>query len=79
MIRLEHRMVVLDADLGGSALHNLLGLDNDRPGLGEVLISRDLTLKQVVVLAFEPVFPACPATPWWWPRLTPASRKNANC
>ncbi|MBI5524036.1 MAG: P-loop NTPase [Desulfarculus sp.] len=60
LARLEHRVVVLDADLGGSDLHNLLGLDNDRPGLGEVLVSRDLGLKQVVAPVLEPRFSFVP-------------------
>lgn len=60
LARLGHRVVVLDADLGGSDLHNLLGLDNDRPGLGELLVSRDLTLSQVVAPALEPRFSFVP-------------------
>lgn len=60
LARLEHRVVVLDADLGGSDLHNLLGLENDRPGLGELLTSRDLTLPQVVAPVLEPRFAFVP-------------------
>ncbi len=60
LARLEHRVVVVDADLGGSDLHNLLGLDNDRPGLGEVLTSRSLDLSDVVAPALEPRFALVP-------------------
>ncbi|MCB2187364.1 MAG: P-loop NTPase [Deltaproteobacteria bacterium] len=54
LARLDHPVTVVDADLGGSDLHILLGLDNDRPGLGEVLTSRELTLDQVVYPVLEP-------------------------
>lgn len=54
LARLEHRVILIDADLGGSDLHNLLGLANDRPGLGEVLTSRSLGIAQVVAPALEP-------------------------
>ncbi len=48
LARLEHRVILMDADLGGSDLHNLLGLKNDLPGLGELLTQKDLALDQVV-------------------------------
>ncbi len=54
LARLERRVILIDADLGGSDLHHLLGLANDRPGLGEVLTSRDLAIAQVVAPALEP-------------------------
>jgi flagellar biosynthesis protein FlhG len=54
LARLERRVVLVDADLGGSDLHNILGLDNDRAGLGEVLTGRDLTVEQVVYPVLEP-------------------------
>ena len=44
LARLDQNTVLLDADLGGSDLHNLLGLENDLPGLGEVLTQKDLGL-----------------------------------
>jgi flagellar biosynthesis protein FlhG len=56
LARLEHRVIAVDADLGGSDLHNLLGLDNDLPGLGEVLTSPELTVDQVVHPVLEPRF-----------------------
>jgi flagellar biosynthesis protein FlhG len=56
LARLEHRVIAVDADLGGSDLHNLLGLDNERPGLGEVLTRKDTTLEQVVHPVLEPRF-----------------------
>ncbi len=54
LARLEHRVIVVDADLGGSDLHNLLGQDNDQMGLGEVLTSKDLNVDQVVHPVLEP-------------------------
>ncbi len=54
LARLEHLTVVVDADLGGSDLHALLGLDNDRPGLGEVLAAGKPGLDQVVYQVLEP-------------------------
>ncbi|MGD9124821.1 MAG: P-loop NTPase [Desulfarculaceae bacterium] len=54
LARLEQKTVLVDADLGGSDLHNLLGLPNDLPGLGEVLTSKDLPLAQVVHPVLEP-------------------------
>jgi flagellar biosynthesis protein FlhG len=54
LARLEHTVTLVDADLGGSDLHNLLGLGNERPGLGELLTSRDLTLAQVRHPVLEP-------------------------
>ena len=56
LARLEHTVTVVDADLGGSDLHNLLGLENQFPGLGEVLTSRDLEVAQVVHQVIEPRF-----------------------
>jgi flagellar biosynthesis protein FlhG len=56
LARLEHRVILVDADLGGSDLHNLLGLDNDLTGLGEVLTSRDLPVAEVVHPVLEPRF-----------------------
>lgn len=56
LARLEHSVTVVDADLGGSDLHNFLGLDNDLPGLGEVLTGRGPALKQVVHPVLEPRF-----------------------
>jgi flagellar biosynthesis protein FlhG len=56
LARLEHRAIVVDADLGGSDLHNILGQDNDQAGLGEVLTSRELTVDKVVRPALEPRF-----------------------
>ncbi len=52
--RLEHRVTLMDADLGGSDLHNLLGLDNDRPGIGELLTTRGMVLADVVYSTAEP-------------------------
>ncbi len=54
LARLEHTVTLVDADLGGSDLHIMLGLDNDRPGLGELLTSRDLSLEQVRHPVLEP-------------------------
>lgn len=54
LARLDHRVIVVDADLGGSDLHNLLGQDNDQMGLGEVLIGKDLEVDQVVHPVLEP-------------------------
>lgn len=56
LARLEHRAIVVDADLGGSDLHNILGQGNDEAGLGEVLTSKDLTVDQVVRPVLEPRF-----------------------
>ncbi len=56
LARLEQRVIVVDADLGGSDLHNLLGQDNDQPGLGEVLTKKGLTVDQVVYPVLEPRF-----------------------
>ncbi len=56
LARLERSVTVVDADLGGSDLHNFLGLDNDRPGLGEVLTAKDLSLAEVWQPALEPRF-----------------------
>jgi flagellar biosynthesis protein FlhG len=54
LARLEHSVIVVDADLGGSDLHNMLGQDNDQQGLGEVLTSKELEVDQVVHPALEP-------------------------
>ncbi|MFH1058353.1 MAG: P-loop NTPase [Pseudomonadota bacterium] len=54
LARLEHRVILIDADLGGSDLHNILGLANDRPGLGEVLTGRDLAINDVIAPLTEP-------------------------
>lgn len=54
LARLEHPTALIDADLGGSDLHIVLGLANDRPGLGELIASRDSGLEQVVQPALEP-------------------------
>ncbi len=56
LARLDHRVIVVDADLGGSDLHNLLGLENQGPGLGELLTSRDLALAEVIHPVLEPRF-----------------------
>lgn len=56
LARLEHRAIVVDADLGGSDLHNILGQGNDEAGLGEVLTSKDLAVDQVVRPVLEPRF-----------------------
>jgi flagellar biosynthesis protein FlhG len=56
LARLEHRVIVVDADLGGSDLHNILGQDNEQPGLGEVLTAPDLRVDQVVYPVLEPRF-----------------------
>ncbi len=56
LARLECRVVLVDAALGGSDLHNLLGLENDLPGLGEVLTQKGLTIDQVVHPVLEPRF-----------------------
>jgi flagellar biosynthesis protein FlhG len=47
LARLDYKVTVVDADLGGSDLHNLLAQDNERPGLGEVLTNKELTVAQV--------------------------------
>lgn len=54
LARLERRIILIDADLGGSDLHNILGLANDRPGLGEVLTGRDLAITDVIAPLTEP-------------------------
>lgn len=56
LARLEHRVIVVDADLGGSDLHNILGLDNQRAGLGELLVSKGMTIDQVLHPVLEPRF-----------------------
>ncbi|KIX11593.1 MinD/ParA family ATP-binding protein [Dethiosulfatarculus sandiegensis] len=60
LARLEHKVVCVDADLGGSDLHNLLGLENDLAGLGEVLADKNLTVDQVVHPVLEPDFSFLP-------------------
>lgn len=60
LARLEHRVIVIDADLGGSDLHNLLGQDNERPGLGEVLTGQAADVRQVVHPILEPRFSFVP-------------------
>lgn len=60
LARLEHRVVCVDADLGGSDLHNLLGLENELAGLGEVLADKKLTVSQVVHPVLEPDFSFLP-------------------
>ena len=54
LARLDHQVTLVDADLGGSDLHNLLGQDNLEPGLGEVLTVKDLTVDQVRRPVLEP-------------------------
>jgi flagellar biosynthesis protein FlhG len=54
LARLERTVTLVDADLGGSDLHNFLGLENDRPGLGEVLTARDMKLSEVWHPVLEP-------------------------
>ncbi len=56
LARLEHTAIVVDADLGGSDLHNFLGLANDLPGLGEVLTGQGPELGRVVHQVLEPRF-----------------------
>ena len=48
LARLEHKTILIDADLGGSDLHSILGLDNDLPGLGELLTQKGLQLYDLV-------------------------------
>ncbi len=60
LARLEHRAIVVDTDLGGSDLHNILGQDNDRPGLGEVLTGKDVSVAEVVHPVLEPRFSFIP-------------------
>lgn len=60
LARLDHRVILIDADLGGADLHNLLGLANDRPGLGEVLTGRGLAVGDVVAPLAEPRLAFCP-------------------
>ena len=48
LARLEQGVTLVDADLGGSDLHNLLGLPNDLVGLGELLTARDMPLKEAL-------------------------------
>ena len=48
LARLEHGVTLVDADLGGSDLHNLLGLPNDLVGLGEVLTANAMPLAEAV-------------------------------
>lgn len=56
LARLDHSVVVIDADLGGSDLHNLLGLDNLGPGMGELLTQRGLSLDSLIRQVREPRF-----------------------
>lgn len=56
LARLEHSTVVVDADLGGSDLHNILGLDNLGPGMGELLTQRGLNLANLIRPIREPRF-----------------------
>lgn len=60
LARLDKRVILIDADLGGSDLHNILGLTNDRPGLGEVLTGRDLAITDVIAPLTEPRLAFCP-------------------
>lgn len=53
LARLDHRVILIDADLGSSDLHNLLGLDNPGPGVGELLASKDLKLAEVAAPVLE--------------------------
>lgn len=54
LARLEHSVAMIDADLGGSDLHNLLGLDNQRSGLGEWLTSKTLDYREIEYPVLEP-------------------------
>jgi flagellar biosynthesis protein FlhG len=54
LARLERTVTLVDADLGGSDLHNFLGLENDRPGLGEVLTAKDMKLNEAWHSVLEP-------------------------
>lgn len=54
LARLERRVILVDADLGGSDLHILLGLANDRAGLGELMAGSDLPLASLVRPLPEP-------------------------
>ena len=54
MARLGHSTLVIDADLGGSDLHNLLGMDNYGPGLGELLTQRGLKISDLPQPIREP-------------------------
>ncbi|MDR1396405.1 MAG: P-loop NTPase [Desulfarculales bacterium] len=54
MARLGHSALIIDADLGGSDLHNLLALDNSEPGLGELLTGRGHELSGLIKPVREP-------------------------
>jgi len=56
LARLERRVLAVDADLGGSDLHAVLGLANDRPGLGELLTAKGHAVADFVRPALEPRF-----------------------
>lgn len=60
LARLEHQVTLIDADLGGSDLHNLLGQSSELPGLGEVLTSKQYSLPQVVRPVLESRFSFVP-------------------
>jgi flagellar biosynthesis protein FlhG len=54
MARLGHSALIIDADLGGSDLHNLLALDNSAPGLGELLTGGGHDLAGLIKPVREP-------------------------
>ena len=56
LARLDHTVLVVDADLGGSDLHEVLGLPNDQPGIGELMTAKGLKVEDVVAPALEPRF-----------------------
>ncbi len=49
LARLDQRVVVFDADLGGANLHTLLGMPNPRMGLADFLSRRVAALQEVCV------------------------------
>ncbi len=54
LARQGHRVVLVDADLGGANLHTLLGLPNPRPTLSDFLSRHIDTLEQAMIATVVP-------------------------
>jgi flagellar biosynthesis protein FlhG len=54
LARLGFHTLLIDADLGGSDLHNMLELDNLEPGLGELLTGGTFSLTSLIRPVREP-------------------------
>ena len=45
----QKRVILIDMDLGGSNIHTLFGVDNNTPGMGDIIFKKEKSLKDIIV------------------------------